>query len=637
MAVTAGAFALLAAAADAGRIHDEIMVRFRPGLASESARGAIEGAGGRAKDRIDRMRIWLVKVPPGQSLEETAERLRRNPNVELVEPNMRLYRRALPSDPLLGLQWSLEQIKATLAWGMTVTGAQGSDAVAIAYIDDGVSHSHPDLAGKLLPGYNALDESTNDDADPGEYNDHGTFGAAVAAGMTDNGKGIAGVAWRAKIIPVKIFYPDGSTSEFHQMKGLVWAVDNGARVVNMSLGSCTRDGFRVDCGDGSEMGAEVARYAYLVKGAVVVAAAGNEWTDLRSYPAAYPHVIGVAATGWNGKAEAYTNYGDYIDVAAPGGSGAVSCDVAKDILSATSHPGNACPAFGTSPDHYATKAGTSFASPVVAGLAAVLFGQNPARTNDEVVAIIRGTADQLGAAPWNGIYGYGRVNMYRALTATATGQPAAALRVTVAVFPAAPRYGEDLSIVVTVRNEGSGTAKEIDIAMRANAGGDLLRSPSPSQDVSNLTLAPGESRTLDGAFLAVGGGTVDLTVWAVGRDEKTGAVARAETGLVFPIAGLVAPESSEPMPYPNPVTGREFNLALPLRADASEVTVWVYSAAALKIVYRGTWAEVSRAKGGVIIGRAGDWAPGMYLVRAEARLVSGETQRFPPVKVMVKR
>lgn len=371
---------------------DEVMVRFRPGTPAAAAEAAVRGIGAETRADIPQLGVRLVRLPPGLAVERAIERLRRNPNVDVAEPNRRLYPAALPNDPLLGSQWGLERIRARQAWAEGIAGAQGSPGVIIAVVDSGVMSSHPDLAPKIVGGFNAYDDSTL--TEPGSFPgaNHGTAVASVAAAATDNGKGMAGVGWLARVMPIKIDDPaTGEMTEFHAFKGVAWAVEHGARVINMSLGSCETDPGTglVDCGDPSAIGADTMRYAY-ERGAVLVASAGNESTSRYSYPAAYPHVLGVSATTRDDRIAGYSNWGAYVDVAAPGGVSALSCSAGQDILAATT--ASACGAYGAAPDDYFTASGTSSAAPHVAGLAAVLFGQNPARTNGEVMSLIQSTA-----------------------------------------------------------------------------------------------------------------------------------------------------------------------------------------------------------------------------------------------------
>ncbi|MEK7476523.1 MAG: S8 family serine peptidase [Candidatus Coatesbacteria bacterium] len=629
---------VVAGPAAAKRVPDEVMVRFRPGAAAEDVRRAAAGIGARVADEIPRLRVRLLKLPPGLDVDEAIDRLRRNPNVELAEPNQLFRRKGLPNDPRLNWQWGLEQIGATLAWGLTVTGAQGSPDVLIAVVDSGILSAHPDLAGKVVAGYDTITGGGNGDPDPGPGNGHGTFVASIAAAVSDNGIGMAGTAQRARLLAVKL-YETGSwdASEFMIVKGVTWAVDHGAKVINMSLGSCFQlTATVVECGSPTVIGADAARDAW-ERGAVLVASAGNESTTQFSYPAAYPHVLGVAATNRADLPTVYTNYGGYIDVAAPGGESFLLCDPTDDIIGATSDPAEACPALGFSPSDFTTAAGTSMSAPFVAGLAAVLFGADPSRTNAEVAGLIRASADQpLGATGWNDLYGYGRINMYRALRSSAPGS-LAALEVSAGITPARPQPGDAVTVVVGLRNSGTEPAGEPDAALEVSGGIDRVALEAAPAGSATTALGAGETRSWAWTFRAVSPGPVSFSAVASAVDGVTGRGLTARRDSAVVVAATRAAEGGALVPYPNPVAGDEFRLAVPLESDAAELTVFVHGAASMEPVYRATWHDLLRAEGGVVVRGVRGWAPGLYLVRARAKLAGGTTRDFAAVKVMVKR
>lgn len=405
----------MAGSAIAAVAPDEVLVRFRPGAPGPAATRALDELGGRAVDELASLRVRRVKLPPGRALEDALARLRAHPLVELAEPNMIVRIKTLPTDGYAPLQWSLNRISASQAWGASLPGADGSAGIIIAIVDSGVWSGHSEFAGKLVPGYNALDDSGNTEDDHG----HGTGVASVAAAAGDNG-GIVGVARNARIMPIRVLSAAGEGTEFSIVKGVLWAANHGARVINMSLGSCDENG----CAPGSVTGAEAMEQAHAL-GAVLVAATGNEGIEEFSYPAGYPYVIGVGATDAADRITYYSNTGPGLDVVAPGGGGSFFCDDSEDIIAATLATEPYC--VGTPSSALTTEAGTSFSSPIVAGLAAVLLGVDPGRSPDQIASLLQRTADQpAGHTSWNPTYGYGRVNMYRALTGSMAAPPAAA-------------------------------------------------------------------------------------------------------------------------------------------------------------------------------------------------------------------
>ena len=288
-----------------------------------------------------------------------------------------------PNDPLFSQQWHQAKINTAGAWDLAkATG------VVIAIVDTGSTCNHPDLVGKCLAGY----DYANNDSDPTDDQGHGTHVSGIAAALTNNGVGGAGVAWDAKILPVKVLGASGSGSHSAIASGIIWAADHGADVINMSLGGqFTTNALR-----------DAVAYA-ISKNVVVVAAAGNDNTSNPSYPASYPGVICVAATTQSDTKASFSNYGTCIDVASPG----------VGILSSVMN------------GSYQAWSGTSMASPIVAGLAGLLKGQNKAMSPDQVQRVIEDTADDLGSPGRDTIFGAGRINVARAVQRNANGTPPA--------------------------------------------------------------------------------------------------------------------------------------------------------------------------------------------------------------------
>jgi subtilisin family serine protease len=300
----------------------------------------------------------------------------------------------------------------------------------IAVVDSGVDAGHPDLQAKLLPGrrfYNGGSWDSNWQ----DYNGHGTHVAGIAAASTNNGQGVAGVGWNNRILPVRVLDSTGSGYTSDVAAGVRWAVDNGARVINMSLG-----------GEGYDPALETATSYAWSHGSLVVAAAGNCGDPQNYYPscsvanpvifpAANPNVLAVAATDSADGRPSFSSYGWWVDVAAPGVS----------VLS-TMWSGNYLTP-GCSGQAYCYLSGTSMASPAVAGLAALVWARDPAQSPAQVANTIMNTALDLGPQGWDQEYGYGRINAAAAIYA----MPSAAAPQTqpmVAQAPAqhaAPRAG----------------------------------------------------------------------------------------------------------------------------------------------------------------------------------------------------
>lgn len=277
-------------------------------------------------------------------------------------------------DPLVSQQWAIPAIKLPQAWQT----ARGDDVV-IAIIDTGVDTGHPDLKDKIVKGYDFV---SNDD-DPMDQNGHGTHVAGIAAATTANGVGIAGAAANAKIMPVRVLGTVGAGDDATIVKGIMWAADHGAQVINMSLGET---GLMSRLLKGGVLNPAI-QYAH-GKGAVVVAAAGNEGTAKQPYKPT-TQVLVVGASDQRGRPADFSNFGAEQAVSAPG----------VRILSTL--PTYKTPETLKNTSGYGVLDGTSMASPYVAGLAALLVSQG--KSPDEAMAAIRSTAVNASRDPRLGL------------------------------------------------------------------------------------------------------------------------------------------------------------------------------------------------------------------------------------------
>lgn len=389
---------------------DQVLVKFKDTFPETMREAAIEAYQARKLKRIPGLDIYKLQIPEGTSVEEMVHVLRQNPDVEYAEPNYKIHIAVTPNDTLFSYQYAISNrgqeigtggprgtsgadIKATSGWEET----KGKEEVVIAIIDTGVDLIHPDIDDKVQSsGYDFI----NDDSDATDDNWHGTHVAGVAAAETNNSEGIAGVAWNCKILPVKVLDENGDGDYSDAIEGIRWAADHEADVINLSFG-----------GDVSSSALEDAlEYAY-AKNIVIVAAAGNDGGAVL-YPAAYDeYCLAVAATNYNDERVTYSNtggvwesnYGPEIDIAAPG----------QRILSLV-------PTWLFGPDYlpYAYGLGTSAAAPQVAGLAALIKSIKPHLTADQIMSVIRYSADDINSGSYPGkddFIGYGRINMRKAL------------------------------------------------------------------------------------------------------------------------------------------------------------------------------------------------------------------------------
>jgi subtilisin family serine protease len=372
----------------------EVLVKFATGVSSSQA-ASLAAKGLAIAGEIPSLDIKRLTVPPGQEL-MWIEELRGDPSLVFVEPNYLAHTaETIPDDPHYTEQWGLPRIRAPEAWDLT-TG----DDLVIAVIDTGVDLDHPDLVGKLWANAdefpdNGLDDDgngyvddsrgwdfVNADAEPQDDYWHGSHVAGIAAADTDNGQGVAGVSWGARIMPLKALNASGEGNYADVASAIVYAADNGARILNLSLGG----------EDYSTTLAEAVGYARQ-RGCLLAAAAGNDKGAVL-YPAANSGVLAVVATDEGDRRWYRSNHGPEVDIAAPG----------ADIYSTTLD------------DAYLSASGTSTATPHTSGLAALVWSVQPDLTNDEVARVITEAVHDLGTPGWDEFYGWGRIDAYRAVS-----------------------------------------------------------------------------------------------------------------------------------------------------------------------------------------------------------------------------
>jgi predicted outer membrane repeat protein len=338
----------------------------------------------------DLRRVFRVSLSNGDQagLDALLRAYRQMPEVEYAELNPIVSACAMPNDALLASQWAINRIQASAAWDICV----GTATPVVAVIDSGVDLNHRDLKANLwvndaeLHGTAGVDDDGNgyiDDVngynfvyrtnDPQDDHGHGTHLAGIIAAAGNNGTDIAGVCWHARIMPLKILDSEGNGDAAAAAAAICYAVANGADVINASWGGP----------DTSQVLADAIAYAEQ-QGVIVVVAAGNEGTDTPFYPAYYSTVIAVAATDSADRRSSFSNYGDWVDVAAPG-YGILSLRAADTSL-------------GTPKDAFTTRlSGTSVAAPHVAGACALLLAANPFLTCDQVRQIITTSGDSIPA------------------------------------------------------------------------------------------------------------------------------------------------------------------------------------------------------------------------------------------------
>jgi thermitase len=356
--------------------QEQILVKFKPDVTLPETAEIHRQLGGQVKETIPGIGVQVVKVPKGQVMAKV-KAYSANAKVAYAEPDFVVQAMDIPNDPGFANQWGIVKIQAPQAWDVTT----GSSNISIAILDTGVDMNHPDLANKIISNINFSSSNTTDDV----YG-HGTAVAGIAAAITNNGIGVAGLGYSATIMNVKVLGDDGVGYWSWIAQGIIWAADNGAKVINLSLGGSS----------GSSTVESAINYAWN-KGVVIVAAAGNYGNSAPCFPAYYTNCIAVAGTDSLDRLAGWSDYGDWVDVAAPG------VNILSTYLSSIN-------------GGYNFMSGTSMASPHVAGLAALVFtvvndSNGNGRLNDEVRARIQANCDDIGVS---GI-GSGLINAYKAV------------------------------------------------------------------------------------------------------------------------------------------------------------------------------------------------------------------------------
>ncbi|PKD41689.1 peptidase S8 [Methylomonas sp. Kb3] len=344
----------------------QILVKPNAGLSDAEFEKILRGNQGKSSEKIGNLPVHIVSVPE-QAEEAVVRALSKNPHIEFAELDMvQPMSTTTPNDPNFAGAWHLAKIQTPGAWDVSK-----ADGITIAVLDSGVDGSHPDLANHMIPGWNAVDGGS----DTSDINGHGTAVAGTAAAVTDNATGVAGVAWNAKVMPVRITNDSTGYAYWSDIaRGLSWAADNGADVANISYGVSA-----------SSAVSSAAQYMN-AKGGLVVVAGANDGVD-PGYTD-NPYMISVSASDWNDAKASWSNFGAFIDVAAPGTS------------IATLLRGGG----------YANWNGTSFSSPVTAGVVALIQAANPNLVPADVEKVLKDSADKVSGVNFDPNYGYGRIN-----------------------------------------------------------------------------------------------------------------------------------------------------------------------------------------------------------------------------------
>ncbi|KKS95142.1 MAG: peptidase S8/S53 subtilisin kexin sedolisin [Candidatus Gottesmanbacteria bacterium GW2011_GWA2_43_14] len=374
------------------RVPGQILVKFKESVSQRERDNIFKGQKAKSVGKIEELEVHIVQVPEAAA-EKVLTALSKNPKVEYAENDYIATAFMTPNDPGFPQQWGLynsttlnADIHATAAWDITL-----GNGVRVAILDTGISKSHTDLSSKVVGRVNLSDAITDDDI----YG-HGTHVGGIVGAVTDNLIGVAGGCPGCELLSVKVLNDKGSGAYSWISNGITWAVKNNAKVINMSLGGSSR----------SRTLENAVNYAWN-NNVVVVAAAGNSGNQSKTYPAAYTNSIAVAATDSQDKKASFSEYGKWVDVAAPG----------VNIYSAwndNSSPSDPQPLCDSATDCYKFASGTSMSTPMTSAVAALIWSQPNYETAPAVRNRLESTADKIAGT---GTYWvFGRVNAAKAVS-----------------------------------------------------------------------------------------------------------------------------------------------------------------------------------------------------------------------------
>lgn len=471
---------------DAYYIADELVVGLEPNAPTALAQQAMLWVGS-LRELQTPLQAGVIRIDGRLNPDSVREFLQSLPGVRYVERNYLAFACNNPNDPLFTQQWGLARIQAMQAWAQWTP----QRTVFIAILDTGIDATHPDLSQKIrrhnngaIYGYNSM----LNNAHTHDGHGHGTHCAGIAAAHTHNGIGIAGVAaWNSnlasahtavQLMPVKVLNDQGYGSFADIARGITWAADNGAHIISLSLGSTT----------GTQQLHDAVNYAWS-RGCLVVAAAGNNGTNTPFYPAFYDNVIAVAATDPNDRLTSFSQYGAWVDIAAPG----------ELILS-------------TVPGGYESWSGTSMACPHVAGAAALIWSRTPSLSNQQLRQALENNADPCQPYWFGGIgEGKGRLNLQRALQAALQMESTPSI--------------SQLSLSASSVQAGGTVQGTVTLNRAAGAGGAVVQLSSSNPNLAwcapSITIPQGQTTGLFNVSTnASGMGSVTITASAGGASRS---------------------------------------------------------------------------------------------------------------------
>lgn len=531
-----------------------ILVMPHAGLPERALARIVKDSGGTGSRRIGQSPLRIVELPRGLEMQAVAT-LKRNPHIEFAELDRRVAPAAAPNDPYFGSSWHLAKINASTAWDSS-TGS----GVTVAVLDTGVDAAHPDLSSRIVPGWNFHDNNSN----TSDVHGHGSAVAGAAAATMNNAIGVAAIAGQARIMPIRIADANAYAYWSTVAQGLTWAADNGARVANISYVGVA----------GSSAVQSAAQYMKN-KGGLVVVCAGNNNRDEGIAPTTA--MIPVSATDENDLKTSFSSWGGFVAMSAPG------------INVWTTQRG------GT----YGQWWGTSIASPVTAGVVALMMARKPTLSAAQVESLLYASAVDLGASGRDPVFGHGRVDAAAALRAvdgaTASTTDTQAPKVSLA----SPSGGSTVSGLVSVGVNASDDTGVSRVDLLVNGA-----------VVASDTSAP-FAFSWDSTQVSNGSTTLSLRASDAAGNTATSA------GVVVTVSNVAVADTSAPvLRISNPVDGSVVSGNVGIRVEASDDS----GAAAISQTLLINGTRVASATGGSL---SFNWntrkvKPGSYVIQAVA-------------------
>ncbi len=550
----------------AGKIREgQIIVRANAGVSDADFIKAMKAKGLKVKQKLNKNApLWVVEVP-AKSEQGAVNDVATHRHVHSAELDRIVQPNAAVTDPSYSSQWALSKIQAPLAWD-TSMGA----GVTVAVIDSGVNYNHPDLKANMLTGWNFY----NNNSDPMDVTGHGTLVAGIIGEASNNGIGGAGVASKVKILPVRVADDAGGGSISRIYQGMYWAYDRGARIINLSWGGITNDPT-----------INAAAQDLQAKGVLVVNGAENSGT-LKSYTNT-PYLLTVGATNSSDLIWVNSSYGSYVDLSAPG----------VDVYSTAIGGG------------YKLVSGTSFSTPMVVAVAALVKSTNPKLSPTAIEQILKDTIDDKGDVGYDIHYGYGRVNAAKAVA------KAKSLIDTVAPYMAItnPANGATLTGTVEIKSQAYDNVKVDHVSYYIN-GVWFGSSKVAPYTVSWNTRSASNGAAIIGAVAVDSAGNVSKPT------SVSVTVKNADSDTIPPTIKIISPTTG------SNVSGKvNFTVAAADNVKVSHVAYFI----------NGVWFSTTKVAPYTVTWDTSSIAGGSYLIGVIAIDTSGNKSLTPSVTVNV--